>query len=68
VIADSALYAQLMISLAHSAPATLSEICTGTPAAANKATTSALRANGPITSSPRPWCFRWPGPAISVAT
>jgi hypothetical protein len=33
VIADSALYAQLVISLAHKTPRTLSEISVGTPAA-----------------------------------
>jgi hypothetical protein len=68
VIAESALYAQLTISLAHSAPATFSEMSTGTPAARNAAAMASLCLLGPITSSPRPWWRTWPAPGMSTAT
>ena len=57
-----------MINLVHRAPRTLSEISVGTPAAASACAAAWLDSEGSITSSPRPWCLTWPGPAISVAT
>ena len=45
---------QLTISLAHSAPATLSEMVTGTAASANSFSKSSLNDDAPMTSSPRP--------------
>ena len=56
------------MSFAHSAPITLSRDLDRHAGGAEQRDDRARSRRGPITSSPRPWCRTWPGPAISTAT